>query len=69
MSNQPTNLDNNGGLLTAAQAAEYLNVPVASLAWLCRTKQLAYAVIAGKRRFRRQDLDRYVRDQLVETVP
>ena len=56
-------------LLTANQAAEHLNVPTSSIMWLCRTKQIAYAVVAGKRRFRRQDLDRYVREHVVEAVP
>ena len=68
MAEQPTNLSCTGGLLTAAQAAAYLNVPASSIAWLCRTKQLAYAVIARKRRFRKQDLDKYIRDHLMETV-
>ena len=51
------------------KAAEYLNVGEPSIGWLCRTKQLAYAVVAGKRRFRKQDLDRYVRERLVQAVP
>ena len=57
------------GLLTVNQAAAYLSVPIASIAWLCRTKQLAYAVVAGKRRFRKEDLDDYVRERLVKAVP
>ena len=57
------------GLLDAKQAATYLNVSRASIAWLCRTKQLAYVVVCGKRRFRKRDLDAYVRDRLVEAIP
>lgn len=57
------------GLLDARQAATYLNVSRASIAWLCRTKQLAYAVVCGKRRFRKRDLDAYVRNRLVEAIP
>ena len=55
-------------LMTAEQAAEYLNVPVSSVAWLCRTRKLAYAVIARKRRFRKRDLDKYVAANVVEAV-
>ena len=57
------------GLLDAKQAATYLNVSRASIAWLCRTKQLAYAVVCGKRRFRKRDLDAYVGNHLVKAIP
>ncbi len=55
-------------LMTAKQAAEYLAVPVSSVKWLCRTRQLAYTVVARKRRFRKKDLDKYVSDNVVEAI-
>ena len=47
------------GFWTKAEAAAYLSVPPHTIDYLCRTKQLAYHLVAGKRRFLRSDLDAY----------
>ncbi len=45
------------------RAAEYLGVAPHSLDYLVRTRQLAFFLIAGKRRFLRKDLDAYAQQQ------
>ena len=53
------------------QAAQYLNIPVATLAtWRCTNRKvLAYVKIGGHVRYRREDLERFVADNLRNAVP
>ena len=55
-------------LLTIEQAAERLQVGANAIRWLMRTKQISYVVIARKTRFRPQDIEKYIREKLVEAI-
>jgi excisionase family DNA binding protein len=50
------------GLMKPEQAAEYLQIAVATLAvWRCNNrKKLAYIKIGGQVRYRREDLDQFI---------
>ena len=51
------------GYWSKQRAAKYLGVAPHSLDYLVRTRQLAFFLIAGKRRFRKKDLDEYAQQQ------
>ncbi len=58
-----------GGFWTKTQAAAYLSVATHTIDYLVRTRQLAFHLIAGKRRFRREDLDAYAAAGRVGVAP
>jgi len=61
----PTNL------LTPAQAAEYLQIPPSTLAvWRSTNRKvLPYVKVGSHVRYRREDLERFVQDNLHNAVP
>lgn len=62
---QPACPDN--GYWPKRRAAEYLGVATHTLDYLCRTKQLAFYLIAKKRRFIKADLDAYAARKRIST--
>ena len=58
----------NEGLLTVDEAAKRLGVAAITVRWLMRTKQISYVIVARKARFRPQDIEKYIREHLVEAV-
>lgn len=54
------------GLMTADQAAEYLTIKPATLAvWRSTNRRrLAFVKIGGQVRYRREDLDKFIADNL-----
>lgn len=52
-------MDDNARYLDKHEAAAYLGVKPWSLDYLVRTGQLGFFKIAGKRRFTKEDLDKY----------
>lgn len=56
------------GLLTVDEAAKRLGVAAITVRWLMRTKQISYVIVARKARFRPQDIEKYIRENLVEAV-
>ena len=54
------------GLMNPEQAAEYLSIKLATLAvWRSTNRRkLAYVKVGGQVRYRREDLDRFISDNL-----
>lgn len=61
--------ENNGkqrNLLTPAQAAEQLNIPVSTLArWRSERRELPYVPVGRLVRYRQADIDRWIEDNIV----
>ena len=55
-------------LLTVDEAAKRLGVEAITVRWLMRTKQISYVIVARKARFRPQDIEKYIRNNLVQAV-
>ena len=56
------------GLLTIDEVAEHLKITRDGVIYLCRLRRLPFALISGKRRFRRVDLDHYIERNIVDAV-
>ena len=57
--------NNNDGLMDMESAAEYLGIKISSLYQLCMRKQITVVKIGRLNKFRRSDLDDFIKQNVV----
>ena len=60
--------NNDGGLMDMESAAKYLCIKVSSLYQLCMRKQITVVKIGRLNKFRKADLDDFIRQNVVNAV-